>query len=261
MLIEKVNKKKVESWNFDGIFWWDILIGHVTVRSLAPICSSTTSTIFSELICRQTHRARHRQRKKTVYIAIILGPSWLFVEKQTMLPCYAVLCMSMVMRLTFLFWSGCLGEFFLLFVSLRVVTSCGSASLKLCVSKAASPWSQSPSPDSQCMLMELFDGTFVCDLLIGHFDGTFREDILSGHFDGHLDEHFDGTFWGDILMGHFEGTFWWEILMGYFNGTFLWTFYWVILRRHFGGIFWLDILMGHFDGIFWWDKKYFKCTF
>ena len=30
------------------------------------------------------------------------------------------------------------------------IVGCGSASLKLCVCDAASPWSQSPSPDSQC---------------------------------------------------------------------------------------------------------------
>ena len=30
------------------------------------------------------------------------------------------------------------------------ITGCGSASLKLCVCSAASPWSQSPSLDSQC---------------------------------------------------------------------------------------------------------------
>ena len=33
-----------------------------------------------------------------------------------------------------------------------VITGCGSASLKLCVCNAASPWSQSPSPDSQCTI-------------------------------------------------------------------------------------------------------------
>ena len=32
---------------------------------------------------------------------------------------------------------------------------CGSASLKLCICSAASPWSQSPSQDSQCMLHSL----------------------------------------------------------------------------------------------------------
>ena len=52
----------------------------LTVRSLAPICSSTTSTIFSELIFMQSHRARHRQRKKTAYLVIILGPSSLLLE-------------------------------------------------------------------------------------------------------------------------------------------------------------------------------------
>ena len=37
----------------------------------------------------------------------------------------------------------------MIFFSLREITGRGSASLKLCVSNAASPWSQCPSPDSQ----------------------------------------------------------------------------------------------------------------
>ena len=36
------------------------------------------------------------------------------------------------------------------FLSFCGITGCGSASLKQCVSNAASPWSQSPSLDSQC---------------------------------------------------------------------------------------------------------------
>ena len=32
------------------------------------------------------------------------------------------------------------------------ITGCGLASLKLCVCNAASPWSQSLSPDSQCQV-------------------------------------------------------------------------------------------------------------
>ena len=31
------------------------------------------------------------------------------------------------------------------------ITGCGSASLKLCIRKAASPWSQRPSEHSQCI--------------------------------------------------------------------------------------------------------------
>ena len=37
-----------------------------------------------------------------------------------------------------------------IFFSFCGITACGSASLKRCVCKAASPLSQSPSPDSQC---------------------------------------------------------------------------------------------------------------
>ena len=38
----------------------------------------------------------------------------------------------------------------MIFLFLGMITSCGSASLKLCVFKAASSWSQSSFPDSQC---------------------------------------------------------------------------------------------------------------
>ena len=37
------------------------------------------------------------------------------------------------------------------FFSFGEITGCGSASLKLCVCSATSPWSQGISPDSQCL--------------------------------------------------------------------------------------------------------------
>ena len=40
----------------------------------------------------------------------------------------------------------------MIFLCFGGITSCGSASLKLCVCKAASPWSQSSFPDSECLL-------------------------------------------------------------------------------------------------------------
>ena len=43
-----------------------------------------------------------------------------------------------------------LGRKFMIFLSFCGITGCGSASLKLCFSTAASPWSQRPSMDSQC---------------------------------------------------------------------------------------------------------------
>ena len=48
-------------------------------------------------------------------------------------------------------WSELLWKYSMFFFFLFCgITGCGSASLKLCVCDAASPWSQSPSPDSQC---------------------------------------------------------------------------------------------------------------
>ena len=46
-----------------------------TVRSLAPICSSLTSTIFSEPILRQSHTARQRQINGNKYSVSFLGQS------------------------------------------------------------------------------------------------------------------------------------------------------------------------------------------
>ena len=56
---------------------------------------------------------------------------------------------SLVVRLILIPGLSCLGgiPFKLLFFW---ITGLWSASLKLCVCNAASPWSQSPSPDSQC---------------------------------------------------------------------------------------------------------------
>ena len=39
----------------------------------------------------------------------------------------------------------------MIFFSFGEINCCGSASLKLRICNAASPWSQSPSPDSQCL--------------------------------------------------------------------------------------------------------------
>ena len=44
----------------------------------------------------------------------------------------------------------CTGGTLCFFIVFGGITSCGSASLKLCICKAASPWSQSSFPDSQC---------------------------------------------------------------------------------------------------------------
>ena len=58
---------------------------------------------------------------------------------------------------------GVLWAYSNIFVSFCGITGCGSASLKLCVCNVASPWSQSPSPDSQCGVQPTAKN--VCDLL------------------------------------------------------------------------------------------------
>ena len=46
---------------------------------------------------------------------------------------------------------SCIGNIPWLFLCIYGITGCGSASQKLCAYNAASSWSQSPSPDSQCI--------------------------------------------------------------------------------------------------------------
>ena len=45
----------------------------LTVKSLAPICSSTPLTMFSEPCFRQTNTARHSQIKRKDYPVIFSG--------------------------------------------------------------------------------------------------------------------------------------------------------------------------------------------
>ena len=47
----------------------------LTVRSLAPICSSTTSTMFSEPCFKQTHTAKQKLIKRKDYCVGFLGTS------------------------------------------------------------------------------------------------------------------------------------------------------------------------------------------
>ena len=54
-----------------------------TVRSLAPICSSTTSTMFLESFFRQTHTARQRLINRNGYYVGLLCKRWLLLEWQT----------------------------------------------------------------------------------------------------------------------------------------------------------------------------------
>ena len=51
-----------------------------TVKSLAPICSSTTTTTFSEPCFRQSHTARHTQIKKKDFPVGFLGTHCLLLH-------------------------------------------------------------------------------------------------------------------------------------------------------------------------------------
>ena len=123
-----------------------------TVKSLAPICSSLTSTMFSEPCFRQTHTARHRQIKRKYYLVRCQGTNWVLLKKWTSLHLYAVLGRqwSVVVRHIFMPGLSCFGDIPWFFFSFSGITGCGSASLKLCTCNAASPWSQSPCSNSQC---------------------------------------------------------------------------------------------------------------
>ena len=71
---------------------------------------------------------------------------------QTKFHCHAVVGVqrSLTERLVFMSGLSCFGNISLLFYAFGGIAGCGSASLKLCACDAAYPWSQSPSPDSQC---------------------------------------------------------------------------------------------------------------
>ena len=116
-----------------------------TVKCLAPICSSTTSTIFLKLCLKQTHTARQRIKNGKGYYVRFLGTSWMLLYYQTSLQIHVGLCGQAAMYA----WSQLLGKYFIILFGFCGITGCGSASLKLCFCNAASPWSQSPSPNSQ----------------------------------------------------------------------------------------------------------------
>ena len=72
---DKKQKQKKEAVNPLEDTWR--LLGRFalhTVRSLALVCSSLTSTIFSEPILRQSHTARQRQINSNKYSVSFLGP-------------------------------------------------------------------------------------------------------------------------------------------------------------------------------------------
>ena len=111
----------------------------VTVRSLAPICRSTTGTMVSEAWYMQIHTVRYRLIKRTRSYVGFLGTCRVLWEYRTSPHCHSRLDS----------WSQDLWGFTIPFCLFCGITDCGSASLKLCVCNAASPWRQSSSPDSQ----------------------------------------------------------------------------------------------------------------
>ena len=114
-----------------------------TVRSFAPICSSTTSTLFSEHFSRQSHTGRNRKMKRKSCSLRLLGSSWLLQEQYASLHFHAMIGRQgwVVVRQIFILGLSCTGGIPWFFFVLGGITSCGSASLKHCVCKAASPWS------------------------------------------------------------------------------------------------------------------------
>ena len=112
-----------------------------TVRSLAPICSSTTSTTFLEPCFKQSHRARHKLIKRKDFPVRFLGTWWLLLYQQASLKWNAVLCRKWsVVKSQHLYpvWAP-LKTFNDFFFAFGGNTYCGSASLKLCICIAASP--------------------------------------------------------------------------------------------------------------------------
>ena len=118
---------------------------HLTVKSLAPICSSLTNNMFSEPILRQSPAARPGQINSKEYYVSFLCPNWL-------IHCHAVLVKQrpVVISLVFMPGVGCFWNIPWFFFTSCGITVCDSACLKLCACDAAYPWSQSPSPNSQC---------------------------------------------------------------------------------------------------------------
>ena len=74
------------------------------------------------------------------------------VTGNTSLPCSARWTEDSGVQAGINAWSELLWKYSMIFFAFVGITCCGSASLKRCVCDAAYPWSQSPSPHSQCTL-------------------------------------------------------------------------------------------------------------
>ena len=138
-----------------------------------------TSTMFPEPCFRQTHTARHQQMKRKDFPVWLLGKSWLLLEKQTSLHCHGVLGRqgSLVVRLTFMPGLSCLQDISWVFFEFCGINGCWSASLKLFIWKAVSPWTQIPSSKSQC--------THVCSS--GHYGLYFGPQVHRGLYSRSLE--------------------------------------------------------------------------
>ena len=64
---------------------------HCKKKTLAPICNSPSSTMFSGLCCRQTDKGRPRQKKKKAYPVLFQSTYWLFLKWYTSLHYHVVL--------------------------------------------------------------------------------------------------------------------------------------------------------------------------
>ena len=113
------------------------------VRSLDSICSSTTSNIVLK-----PYLFKADQQNQTEANTGEMLLCWISRYKLTA---------SLVSggQADIYAWSHLLWGYSMIFSSFCGITGCGSASLKLCICNVASPWSQSPFPDSQCGMFKM----------------------------------------------------------------------------------------------------------
>ena len=78
---------------------------------------------------------------------------------------------------------GCLRDIPWFFFGSCGLIGCGSASLKLFICNAASSWSQSPSPDAQCLMYSSLSGTHVPSPYISALHP--RSSVLFPQFSSH----------------------------------------------------------------------------
>ena len=123
----------------EGVYSPLYSLGNVT--SLASICSSTTSTLFSKHLFRQSHTCRDRQIKRKDCCVGVLGTSLMLQEQQASLHFHAMIGRQGLVVVNQICIPGlnCTAGIPIFFFVFDGITSCGSASLKLCVLKTCSP--------------------------------------------------------------------------------------------------------------------------